>query len=263
MSDLKLNAEEANRAAVLALYDECLNEGKMDTADRVIAPGFVTPSPGGATAATGPEGFKANVSRLRTGFPDIHFTVHDVVAENDRVALYWTWDGTHRGSFVSIPPTGRRVHNEGLVLYRFEGGKIVEAKLIIDRMALLQQLGARPPTPAAAATAKSADELNQELRRQILALPGVSERQNAGIHEDAFVVAGTMFMHIHGHGQCDIRLPKEEQARALAEGRAQPHRWAPEQGYVTACVSDEKSLGPVMELIRLSHRHFAGGQKAG
>jgi len=53
---------------------------------------------------------------------------------------------------------------------------------------------------------KCPTELNQELRQRILNLPGVMERPNAGIHEDAFFVGRKMFMHIHGAGHCDIRL---------------------------------------------------------
>jgi hypothetical protein len=104
---------------------------------------------------------------------------------------------------------------------------------------------------------KSREILHQELRQEILALAGVTERQNAGIHEDAFFVGPTMFMHIHGHGHCDIRLPKEDQERALAEGKARPHRWAPEAGYVTSIVNNEKDLASAMDLIRVSHRYFA------
>src|SRR5204862_5624740 len=100
---------------------------------------------------------------------------------------------------------------------------------------------------------KSRKELQQELRQTILGLQGATERQNAGIHEDAFFVGGTMFMHIHGHGHCDIRLAKDDQERVLAEGRARPHRWAPEAGYVTSIVDDEKNLEPAMDLIRTSH----------
>lgn len=100
---------------------------------------------------------------------------------------------------------------------------------------------------------KSREELNQELRQRILGLSGVTERQNAGIHEDAFFVGRTMFMHIHGHGHCDIRLTKADQQRVLAQGRARPHRWAPEAGYVTFLVDEEKDLEPAMELIRMSH----------
>jgi Luciferase len=104
---------------------------------------------------------------------------------------------------------------------------------------------------------KTREELNQELRRRILALPGVIERPNAGIHEDAFFVGSTMFMHIHGHGHCDIRLPMDAQRQALAEGKARPHRWAPKQGYVTALVNDEKTMETTMELIQISHQSYA------
>jgi hypothetical protein len=51
---------------------------------------------------------------------------------------------------------------------------------------------------------ESREELYEELRQGILGLLGVTERQNAGIHEDAAFVGRPMFMHIHGHGHCDI-----------------------------------------------------------
>jgi hypothetical protein len=99
-------------------------------------------------------------------------------------------------------------------------------------------------------TVNSAAQLNQELRQRILALLGVSEKQNAGIHKDAFFVASKMFMHIHGSGHCDIRLSMEDQARVLAEGKARPHRWAPNAGYVTFKVREKNDLEPAIELIR-------------
>jgi len=108
----------------------------------------------------------------------------------------------------------------------------------------------------------SQEALHQELRKRIRGLPGVTERPNAGIHEDAFFVGRTMFMHIHGLGHCDIRLSKRDQARVLAEEKARPHRWAPEAGYVTVVVDEERDLQSAMDLILLSHQHFAGKQNA-
>ena len=107
---------------------------------------------------------------------------------------------------------------------------------------------------------KSGKELHQELRQRILDLSGVTERPNAGIHEDAFFVGQTMFMHIHGQGHCDIRLSKGDQARVLAEGRARPHRWVPEADISHRFVDAEKDLEPAMDLIRMSHQHFASGR---
>jgi len=103
---------------------------------------------------------------------------------------------------------------------------------------------------------KPGNELHQELRQRILGLLDVIERQNAGIHEDAFFVGGKMFMHIHGQGHCDIRLAKADQERVLAENKARPHRWAPEKGYVTFIARNENDLTPAMELIRMAHDHF-------
>lgn len=103
-------------------------------------------------------------------------------------------------------------------------------------------------------------EVHEELRQRILNLSGVIERQNAGIHEDAFFVGGIMFVHIHGAGHCDIRLDKDNQERVLAEGKARPHRWAPQKGYVTFLARDENDLATATELIQMSHAHFAAAQ---
>jgi len=104
---------------------------------------------------------------------------------------------------------------------------------------------------------KTQTDLHKELRQRILVLRGVTERPNTGIHEDAFFVGRTMFMHIHGRGHCDIRLRAADQQRVLAEGKARRHRWAPEAGYVTFMVNAEADLEPALELIRMSHGHFA------
>jgi hypothetical protein len=107
---------------------------------------------------------------------------------------------------------------------------------------------------------KSPIELHRELRQRIISLPDVAERQNAGIHEDTFSVRGKMFMHIHGHGRCDIQLSKSDQERVLAEGKARSHRWAPEAGYVTFVVNNDEDLDGAMDLIRISHAHVARSQ---
>src|SRR5262245_24569221 len=104
---------------------------------------------------------------------------------------------------------------------------------------------------------KSRKELHEELRQRILSLSGVNERQECGIHEDAFFVGRTMFMHIHGHGHCDIRLSKDDQERVLAAGKARQHRWAPEAGYVTLVANNKADVERAMDLIRMSHQHFA------
>lgn len=152
MTALQLNTEEANRAAVLRIYREAFNQRKLEIADQLISPAFINSGPDGGQ---GPEAFKRNALRLLNAFPDVQFTVHDLVAEGEQVALYWTWEGTHRGVFNNIPPTGKRVRHEGMSLYRFEAGTIAATRVAFDRLSVLQQLGVPPSPPAAPANPKS------------------------------------------------------------------------------------------------------------
>lgn len=136
------NSEAAGiRAAITRLYEEGFNRGRLEIVDEMVSPRLVTAGPRGGT---GPAGFKANAMQLRTAFPDVHFTVHETICESDRIAVYWTWTGTHRGAFAGVPATNKPVRQEGMVMYRFEGGQIVESRVIFDRLGVFQQLGAAP-----------------------------------------------------------------------------------------------------------------------
>jgi steroid delta-isomerase-like uncharacterized protein len=88
----------------------------------------------------------ANDVRLvnRQGFPDFNLTVEDIVAEDDKVAKRWVFQGTHSGEFAGIPPTGKRVIMRGITLYRLTRGKVSELYWNYDVFGLLQQLGAIP-----------------------------------------------------------------------------------------------------------------------
>ena len=74
---------------------------------------------------------------LRQGFPDIHYTVEDMIGEGDRLVARWSTKGTHKGEFMGIPPTGRSVAFSGIEIVRMVGDKAVEE---FDRLRLMQQL---------------------------------------------------------------------------------------------------------------------------
>jgi steroid delta-isomerase-like uncharacterized protein len=141
MNTAELEPHQMRKAIVNCLYTEFLNEGNLDIADQLVSPNFTGP------AGMGPEGFRALVLPLRQGFPDLHFTIQDMVVEGSRAAVRWIWQGTHRGPFAGIAPTGRPVSNEGIAIYRIEDGKIAEAWSQVDRLGVLQQIGALPPIP--------------------------------------------------------------------------------------------------------------------
>jgi predicted ester cyclase len=135
---------EANEQAVRRIYDEAVNGGRTAVLAELIGPAFTGPD-----GTRGPGAFAANVTALRAGFPDVRFTIEDVVAAGNRVAVRWTWTGTHTGDFRGFAPTGKAVHDTGLVLYTFEGGKVAAAVVETDRLGVLQQIGAIPADMAA------------------------------------------------------------------------------------------------------------------
>jgi steroid delta-isomerase-like uncharacterized protein len=75
-------------------------------------------------------------------FPDLRWTIRDMVAEDDRVMCLSTWTGTHHGPFLGVPATGRAVAVEAWMLDRCRGGRMTESRIIMDIAGLLAQLGA-------------------------------------------------------------------------------------------------------------------------
>ena len=83
-----------------------------------------------------------------SAFPDLHFTIDDLVAEGDKVAWRFNSTGTQKGDFMGIPPTGNVGNVTGQVLFRLENNRIVEGWVNIDALGLMQQLGVIPmPQP--------------------------------------------------------------------------------------------------------------------
>jgi predicted ester cyclase len=89
------------------------------------------------------EGLKQDIQYLRAGFPDLHLTIEDMVADADTVWIRMTARGTNRGPFMG-PPTGKPIHITVMDVCRFENGRIVEHWGVPDRFAVLAQLGLLP-----------------------------------------------------------------------------------------------------------------------
>ena len=135
------NALQDNKQVVRFLFEDGFNQQRPDVIDRLVAAEYVD-----ATGERGPGAFKQVMARLRAAFPDIRYTIEDIIAEGDKVAIRWHWSGTHRGSFRGIPPTERSVTNSGAAIFRLNGGKVVSAALETDRLAFLQSIGVVPAT---------------------------------------------------------------------------------------------------------------------
>jgi steroid delta-isomerase-like uncharacterized protein len=136
--------ESENKAVVQRFIDEVLNQGKLETADEIVAEDFVEldPLPG---QRQGRGGLKEIVGMLRTAFPDMHWSIDETIAAGEKVVTRFTWTGTHKGEFLGIPATGRPVSVKGVVIDRIVGGKMTDSRILMDNLGMMQQLGVISP----------------------------------------------------------------------------------------------------------------------
>jgi predicted ester cyclase len=134
---------EENKALFRRTYEELLNQGDLAVADELIAPDFINhEAPPGRDR--GPESMRGLATMLRTAFPDLHFTIEELIAEGDVVAGRLTMSGTHEGPLMGMPPTGRSVRQNQMHVVRFREGKAVEHWGVRDDLGMMQQMGVMP-----------------------------------------------------------------------------------------------------------------------
>src|SRR5271156_3651729 len=132
-----------NKALLRRYVEEVLNKKNLALTDELVAPAFVdhdTSMPD----AQGPAGDKRLAAMVHASFPDLYFTIEDMVAEEDRVAYRYSVRGTHQGDFMGIAPTGKQFAVTGIHIYRFGDGKLQEEWENWDTLGLLRQLGVLP-----------------------------------------------------------------------------------------------------------------------
>jgi steroid delta-isomerase-like uncharacterized protein len=132
---------EANKDTATRLY-ELLNAAKVDSVGDLVSADYEEhdPLPG---QGAGREGVLDRFSMITRALAP-HFTVEDMVAENDRVVVRWTQAGTHVGEFAGIPATGKTFTMSGIDIYRADKGVLCEHWHVIDQLSMLAQLGLLP-----------------------------------------------------------------------------------------------------------------------
>jgi predicted ester cyclase/rhodanese-related sulfurtransferase len=136
-----------NKAVIRRFVQEVLNEKNLAAIDTICPPDYVEldPLPGQGLGAEGLKQFFAG--SFFPAFPDLEWVNEDMVAEGEYVMARSTWTGTHRGEFLGIPPTHRRVRVAAWTIDHVVEGKLVDSRIMVDALGLLQQLGALPAWP--------------------------------------------------------------------------------------------------------------------
>jgi steroid delta-isomerase-like uncharacterized protein len=120
--DATLQAQ--NKAVAMRVFDEIFNQGQFAVADEIYAPDFRNH---GLHRSADLKTDQDAVHAEKKAFPDLRIGVQQMIAEGDKVAVLWTFQGTHTGSgYEGLPATGTRVEVRGITIWRFANGRIVE-----------------------------------------------------------------------------------------------------------------------------------------
>ena len=132
--------EEQNKELVKREW-EAWSKGDFETFKELLAPDYVYFVPSRSTKPMSLEETIELVKMLHNAFPDITFSIEELIAVEDIVISRFIMRGTHEGEFQGIPATGNKVEMSGIMMTRIENGKIVEDKKELDLLGQMQQLG--------------------------------------------------------------------------------------------------------------------------
>jgi steroid delta-isomerase-like uncharacterized protein len=133
-----------SKLIVKRLYGDVWNKRRIDVVSDLFSPSHALRDNNFNGSSVGPEAYKIQVALYLAAFPDLHFTVEDTIAEKDKFVASWSITGTHKGEFMGIRPTNRKISVEGITIHYFANGKIIDSNVSWDALGLLRQLGALP-----------------------------------------------------------------------------------------------------------------------
>ena len=122
---------------------EAINAGDFSRLESLVAPDGVDHAVPPGMPPTRDSAIQF-LTTFKAAFPDLHYTVEDVIAEGDRVVQRSTARGTMKGDFLGMPATGKNASWGEVHILRIENGKIVEHWASVDQLGMLQQLGLAP-----------------------------------------------------------------------------------------------------------------------
>lgn len=141
---------EQNKALVRRFIEELWNNRNLDIADEIFAADCVTYQlRSGAelvAAPRSPEVVKKHVTEWLVGFPDLRFTIEQMIIEADQVVARTVMQGTHTGVWLGVAPTDKQVNIRMITIHRIANGKIAEDWVLVESLGFFQQLGLIPAT---------------------------------------------------------------------------------------------------------------------
>ena len=134
--------KETKVLAVRKVIEQAWNKGYLEVLDEVYTTDFVqhrTPFP----HYEGLEAYKEYIAGTREAYPDLQFTIEEIIVEANTTVVWFAFQGTHEkeSMMFPIPPTGKKVTMKGCTIGHWVEGKVVEEWVYADWLGLMQQLG--------------------------------------------------------------------------------------------------------------------------
>ena len=129
---------ETNKEIARQVIERIFVRGEDAAIDDLIAPDFQPHTFG--PMPPGRDGLREGLRRAHAGVSEPEFTIHDTIAENDRVVVRLTTSARHTGQFMGLEPTGRRYLVDEIHIFRIRGGQVVDHWHAFDRADLMRQL---------------------------------------------------------------------------------------------------------------------------
>ena len=138
-------ATERNIDIVRQFNDDVFNGRDYDRVADFQAENYVQHGPVSGMEIRGSEAAMESMRTFHEAFSDLRSTEEFAFGDGEYVCTYYTYRGTHDGELMGIPPTDVEVEVPGVIVNRFEDGKVAEAWVLVDFLALLQQVGVAEP----------------------------------------------------------------------------------------------------------------------
>jgi steroid delta-isomerase-like uncharacterized protein len=132
------------KKVVRRLYEEVWNQRKMEAVGELIAPSHALNDLHLAGSAVGPDAYKRILAQFIAAFPDLRFSLEDLIAEKNKVVAVWSITGTHKREFRGVPATNKKISFDGVTINHVANGKIIESFVTMDYLGLMRQLGVIP-----------------------------------------------------------------------------------------------------------------------
>ena len=127
---------EKNKA-IIRRWFEAENKKDLTLLDEFVATDFFDHT----HRLRGLEEYKQFVSIVGKGFPDFHETIRDIIAEGDKVWVFFDFTGTHAGEWMWLPPTGKKITVRIVEIFRIVNGKVAEEWEVADELGSYKELG--------------------------------------------------------------------------------------------------------------------------